>query len=134
MPAFNETLRTLDKLAALETGQLSPASSKIIKAASASDDDYLAELGLYVLSWLRHVDAHAYFHTRITERGGLTTAIAAVAVLAAKAALLEAQPETFDLNFEGELVTVELPADGRATARAGGSGGGAAARRHDKVR
>ena len=115
VPAFNETLRTLDKLAALETGQLSPASSKIIKAASASDDDYLAELGLYVLSWLRHVDAHAYFHTRITERGGLTTAIAAVAVLAAKAALLEAQPETFDLNFEGELVTVELPADGKAT-------------------
>ena len=106
VPAFNETLGTLDKLAANASGEPSSARAKLIKAASVTDDDYLAELGLHVLSWLRHVDAHVYFHTSITERGGLTTAIAALAVQAAKAALLEAQPETFAQNYEGELVTV----------------------------
>jgi hypothetical protein len=62
--------------------------AKVIRAPLSEQEEYLAALGVHVLSWLRRVDAHAYFKTYITERSGLTPAIIALAVHAGAEALV----------------------------------------------
>ena len=91
MPAFAAVLSALDEHAA-RVGRpgASPASAARASAARASSEQagFLAALGVRVLTWLRHVDAHVYFAPRITERSGLSTAIVAAAVRAAGDAIV----------------------------------------------
>lgn len=94
VPAFAALLALLDAHAGL-VGRgrqgVSPASAALASALRASPGEqstFLASLGMRVLAWLRHVDAHAYFAPRITERSGLTTAIVAAAVQAAGDAIV----------------------------------------------
>ena len=91
VPAFAAVLSALDEHAA-RVGRpgASPASAARASAARASSEQagFLAALGVRVLTWLRHVDAHVYFAPRITERSGLSTAIVAAAVRAAGDAIV----------------------------------------------
>jgi hypothetical protein len=70
VPAFDAILVTLDEHAArLGKPGGSPSSAALKKVTTASQSDqqaYLAALGVHVLSWLRHIDAHVFFKTFIS--------------------------------------------------------------------
>ena len=109
VPAFAAILAVLDDHVARVGRQVaSPASAALASAACASPGEqtaFLASLGVRVLAWLRHVDAHAYFGTRITERSGLTMAIVAGAVQAAGDAIVSEDGAHFRWHDEsGALV------------------------------
>ena len=89
VPAFAAILAVLDEHA-LGIGAKSPSSAALARAELAptsEQQEYVAKLGVCVLVWLRHVDAHAYLATRIIEHSGLTAAVIAEAVEGAALAL-----------------------------------------------
>jgi hypothetical protein len=91
VPAFESILAALDEHArrAGKPGG-SSATAALARAAAApprEQEAYVSALGVCALVWLRHVDAHACFATRLTEDGGLTVAIVATAVQAAAEAV-----------------------------------------------
>jgi len=106
VPAFVSILAALDEHARrIGKPGGSPSTAALARAAIASpreQDAYVAELGVCVLVWLRHVDAHAYFATRITEDSGLTVAIVALAVRAAAEAVAR-KDAAFRLDERGSL-------------------------------
>jgi hypothetical protein len=123
VPAFSAVLAALDELSVRSDGpDMSPASAALASAARASPSEqtaFLATLGVRVLVWLRHFDAHVFFAAHITERSGLTTAVVAEAVRAAGEAIVrEDGAFRWDDNYSGLLKykpqTLRTPA---ATAR-----------------
>ena len=109
VPAFAAVLNALDEhMFILDKQRVSPSSAALAKAVRgplSEQEEYLAALGVHVLSWLRHVNAHAYFKTYITERSGLTAAIIAAAVQASAGALV-AEDAAFRWDDGGRLVDV----------------------------
>jgi hypothetical protein len=57
-------------------------------ASAGEQERFLDTLGMRVLVWLRHVDAHVYFAGRIAERSGLSAALVGEAMQAAANALV----------------------------------------------
>jgi len=108
VPAFAALLGALDEhMTRVNKMGYSPSSADLRTAERSSPrakTAYLADLGLRVLVWLRHVDAHAYFTTRITESSGLSAAIVAVAVQAA-AEVLVRKDKAFIQGADGWLDT-----------------------------
>jgi hypothetical protein len=109
--AFAEILKELDGNTGLvgAPGEMSRSVTNLGKFAAAKEgtDSFAKhsdELGLRVLEWLRHTDAHLFYSTRLAERGGLSTDVVSAAVQAAITALVEAQPGTFARDSLGALV------------------------------
>jgi hypothetical protein len=109
--AFAEILEGLDGNRSLvgKPGEVSRSVAGLDKSAAArqgtdSFAKHSDELGLRVLEWLRHTDAHVFYATRLAEKGGLTTDVVSAAVQAAITALVEAQPGSFARDSSGALV------------------------------
>jgi hypothetical protein len=106
VPAFVSILAALDEHAErLGKPRGSPSTALLARAVTASPRQqkaFVAALGVSVLVWLRHVDAHAYFATRITEDSGLTVAIIATAVQAASEAIVR-KDAAFRFDESGSL-------------------------------
>ena len=106
VPAFASILAALDEHAErLGKPRGSPSTALLARAVTASPRQqkaFVAALGVSVLVWLRHVDAHAYFATRITEDSGLTVAIIATAVQAASEAIVR-KDAAFRFDESGSL-------------------------------
>lgn len=90
-------------------GEKSRSVANLVDAAAAPRQSRLFathsdELGLRVLEWLRHTDAHIFYNARLVEKCGLTTGVVAAAVQAAITAPVNAQPETFVRDSSGALV------------------------------
>ncbi len=119
VPAFAAVLGALDQHMT-QVGKMGDSPSLAdLKTAERSSPRaktaFLADLGLRVLVWLRHVDAHAYFATRITEGTGLSAAIVAAAVQAAAEALVR-KDKAFAQDADGWLGVVEALKDRAAAA------------------
>ena len=106
VPAFVSILAALDEHARrIGKPGGSPSTAHLARVATASPRDqkaYVSALGVIALVWLWHVDAHAYFATRITEDSGLTVAIVALAVRAAAEAVVR-KDAAFRLDESGSL-------------------------------
>ena len=106
VPAFASIPAALDEHASrIGKPGGSPSTAALARAAAApprEQEAYVAALGVCALVWLRHVDAHGNFATRITEDGGLTAAIVATAVQAAAEAVAR-EDAAFCVDASGAL-------------------------------